>query len=114
MKIFNRVFKSGISGQYTANTSFPFYTATTKTLILSLLLKNNASPAQDITVTAWIKSGNTFIYPLISSQILSSKDEFFIDRTKQLFILNPGETIELNYGDSGIWTYCSLLENLGN
>lgn len=52
------------------------------------------------------------IYPLLSIETLSAKDEFTIDRTKHLIVLKYGQGIVIKPSASGIFAYCSVLENV--
>lgn len=99
-----------------------------KALVLSLLVKNTSysSSHGDINVNLYIgrhtqeglisdnpDTGPTVIYPLITStEVLSNKDEFFLDRTKNLIVLNAGDGIAIKCSAGGIYAYCSILENV--
>lgn len=89
---------------------------TKKALLLSLLVKNTSSSSSqsDVNLEVYITtSGGGLRYPLITyTEVLSNKDEFYIDRTKQLIVLNPGDKIRIRAHAYGIYAYCSVLENV--
>ena len=88
----------------------------TKALLLSLLIKNtnasNSSQSDMIVAVQIVDANNNIVYPLLSFQILSNKDEFYIDRTKQLIVLNPQDKIRISTTATGLYAYCSVLENV--
>lgn len=113
----NLIISSG--GSYALDTFHDLYqystSNSTKALLLSLLVKNTASSSQsDVNVDVYLTSStNGLIYPLFTdSEVLSNKDEFYIDRTKQLIVLNPGDKIRIRTHAYGIYAYCSVLENV--
>lgn len=109
-----KVFNSNSVDTYVNNEWTSIYTfnnTSNKAIVLSILASNVST--SDITISFRIVNGsNVLKYPIISNHILSSTDEYTIDKMKKIFVLYPGWSIQGRFSNSGVVAYVSALEGV--